>query len=145
MESIYNKLVGLKVGDVLVDEPMKNHTTFEIGGPCDYMVVPHSYDEVRRLVEFLRKNEINFMVIGNGSNLLVKDTGIRGVVIKIADNLSELSFDDDVLTVQAGAQLTKTLSLIHISASGEWLRCVDSFSRSAQNCIQRWSGSYCCK
>lgn len=108
MESIYNKLVGLKVGDVLVDEPMKNHTTFEIGGPCDYMVIPHSYEEVKRLVEFLRKNEIKFMVLGNGSNLLVKDTGIRGVVIKLAENLSDLTFEDTILTVQAGAQLTKT-------------------------------------
>ncbi len=108
LENLYESLIDLNIGEVRKDEPMKYHTTFEIGGPCDFMVIPDSYESVRKLVEFLRANKIKFMVIGNGSNLLIKDTGIRGVVIKIAENLSELEFKDDILKVQAGAQLTKT-------------------------------------
>ncbi|MDO5718712.1 MAG: UDP-N-acetylmuramate dehydrogenase [Tissierellia bacterium] len=98
----------MNIGDVLKDEDLKNHTTFKIGGPCDLMLLPKSYENVRDIVKYLRDEDIPFMVLGNGSNLLVKDSGLRKVVIKIADNLSNIRLDGNKIVAQAGAQLTTT-------------------------------------
>lgn len=108
MIDIFEELKKLDVGEVLKDEELKNHTTFEIGGPCDYMVIPKDYESVRKLVEFLRENKLEFMVIGNGSNLLISDKGLRMVVIKLSENLSKVEIRDDLVIAQAGALLTET-------------------------------------
>lgn len=90
-------------GPVLVNEPLKNHTTFEIGGPCDYLIEPTSYENVQGVLKFVREEGIPYMILGNGSNLLVRDGGIRGVVIKICDNLSDIVVNGHRVTAQAGA------------------------------------------
>lgn len=92
-----------KYGDVLPNERLKNHTTFAIGGPCDYLVEPHSYTQVQELVQYLKEEKTPFMILGNGSNLLVQDGGIRGVVIKIVEKLSRIAVNDNRITAQAGA------------------------------------------
>ena len=75
----------LIVGDTQVrtGEPMNIHTTFRIGGCADYYVQPSSIEELQSLIRFLNKSDIEYCVIGNGSNLLVSDKGIRGVVIQL--------------------------------------------------------------
>ena len=77
-------------GEILYDEPMKNHTSFRIGGPVDVMIIPKNEIEIINTVETLRANNIDFMVMGNGSNLLVKDSGIRGVVVKIGKGFNDI-------------------------------------------------------
>ena len=67
---------------ILVDEPMKKHTTFKIGGPADVYIEPTTSETVN-LINLLRNQQIPFMVIGNGSNLLVSDEGIEGVVVSL--------------------------------------------------------------
>lgn len=93
-------------GKILIDEPMKNHTSFKIGGPVDILVVPGSIEEITSAVKLCKDENIDFRIIGNGSNLLVRDKGIRGVVIKIADNLNKIEAKDDKLIVDAGALLS---------------------------------------
>ena len=63
------------------NEFMKNHTSFKVGGPADIFITPDDREDLSRIIEFLRGKDIPFIVMGNGSNLLVKDGGIRGVVI----------------------------------------------------------------
>ena len=97
---------------VLIDEPMSCHTSFRIGGPADVMVLPSSAEEISEIVSLCKKNSIPFNVVGNGSNLLVSDKGIRGVVIKIGKNFSKISLtDDNVIYAQSGATLAMVASV----------------------------------
>ena len=96
----------IKEGKVLIDEPMKNHTSFKLGGPVDILVVPGNVDEILNIVKVCKSENINYRIMGNGSNLLVKDKGIRGVIIKIADNLKNIDVKEDRMIVEAGALLS---------------------------------------
>ena len=88
--------------NILVNEPLKNHTTFKVGGPADILVTPTSKEE---LVACLKLNVPKF-VMGNGSNLIVKDKGIRGLVIKTT-KMNNIVLHDDVVEAEAGAYLGK--------------------------------------
>ena len=94
--------------DVRFNEPMSKHTSFKIGGPADILCIPESVLEIQNLIEYFKKNSINYMIIGNGSNLLVSDDGIEGAVIKIGSSMSEILVRDEELYVEAGALLSKT-------------------------------------
>jgi UDP-N-acetylmuramate dehydrogenase len=67
------------------NEYLKNHTSFRIGGPCDYLLIPKSSDQLIKLLKKLSVSNINFIILGNGSNVIVKDNGIRGIVIKTTE------------------------------------------------------------
>lgn len=86
---------GLDVGDIKWDEPMSKHTTWRIGGPADAFFIPAKVEQLQTLVKACSDHHIPWYVIGRGSNLLVKDGGIRGVVIQMSDNLSEVSVTND--------------------------------------------------
>lgn len=93
---------------VRTDEPMSNHTTFRIGGTADYFVMPSSIAELQSIVDLLKKSDIEYYVIGNGSNLLVGDRGFRGVIIQLSDEFSEVSYIDDVtVKVMSGMKLSR--------------------------------------
>lgn len=94
------------IGEVRYDEPMSEHTTFRIGGPCDVMILPSSEEQLRNALVALKENDINYMVIGNGSNLLINDNGLRGAVIKLGDNYNEITVDGEYITAQSGALIT---------------------------------------
>lgn len=93
-------------GEILFDEPMKHHTSFKIGGPADVMIVPSREEEIIESIKFCRDNHINHFVMGNGTNLLVKDNGIRGVVIKISNRYDNIEIDEDKVVCQGGALLS---------------------------------------
>lgn len=97
-------------GRVMLDEPMKHHTTFKIGGPADLLVEPSSIEEIESVLNICRSEDIPVTVIGNGSNLLVRDGGIRGVVVKIADMLSDVSVYEEKIVAEAGALMSKISS-----------------------------------
>ena len=69
--------------NVRTDEPMKQHTTFKIGGPADYFLMPDKDTDVGRIVKICKESAIPYFILGNGSNLLVGDGGYRGAVIQI--------------------------------------------------------------
>ncbi len=106
-----NLLEGKPLGEILYDEEMKNHTTFKIGGPVDAMIIPKDEMEIINTVKILRENDIDFMIMGNGSNLLVKDKGIRGVVIKIGEGFNNIKVDGNTIYCEAGALLSKISSI----------------------------------
>lgn len=91
--------------NILLNEPMSKHTTFKIGGPAD-LFIEVATSEVVQLVNVLRNQQIPFTVIGNGSNLLVSDEGIEGVVISFGKLSSEIIVTDDLITAEAGAMLS---------------------------------------
>ncbi|WP_420862019.1 UDP-N-acetylmuramate dehydrogenase [Tissierella carlieri] len=93
-------------GKILLDEPMRNHTTFKIGGPADVMIIPSNEEELIEAIKFSRENNIDFLIMGNGSNLLVRDGGIRGVVIKINEGFNKITVDGTTIYCQAGALLS---------------------------------------
>lgn len=88
-------------------EEMKNHTTFRVGGPADYYVVPHTIEEMRKVVSLCRESEMPYVILGRGSNLLVGDKGYRGVVIQSAQGLCEIQVDGERIIAQAGASLAQ--------------------------------------
>ena len=81
-ESIYNDL-RKNVENVLIDEPMSKHTSFQTGGNADIFVKLEKEDELNYILQYAKNNEIPITIIGNGTNLLVKDGGIRGIVIQL--------------------------------------------------------------
>ncbi len=91
--------------NVNLDEPLSEHTTFEIGGPADVYVVPEDSDEVREVIAACREAEVPFFVLGNGSDLLVSDDGYRGVIVGLADGFTNVSIDGTEITCQAGVSL----------------------------------------
>ena len=100
----YQKLCSI-VGEeqVLTEEPMKKHTTFRIGGPADFLVLPQTLQEIAEVTALCRKEGQPWYVIGNGSNLLVGDKGVRGVVIQLLRNFNEIEVRGEEIHVQAGA------------------------------------------
>ena len=105
---LYNRLCTItKQENVMKDEPMKKHTTFRIGGPADYFVTPESREEIQAIVELCKKEEIPYSVIGNGSNLLVGDKGIRGLVIEVGAQMNAVEVQGNILRAQAGALLSQ--------------------------------------
>ena len=107
-KKIYHKLVQI-VGEerVRTDEPMKNHTTFRVGGPADFFVTPETSEEVRAVIDMCRSEEIDCHIIGNGSNLLVSDRGVRGVVVQIAKAMNKIESNGEQIRAQAGALLSE--------------------------------------
>lgn len=99
--------------DAVRDEPMRNHTSFKIGGPADIFVSPRTEDEVIEALSFLKENDIPFTVIGNGSNLLVSDKGIRGCVISLGKNFTSLSCIDDTIYSSSGTLLSRIANLAY--------------------------------
>lgn len=89
----------------LLNEAMKEHTTFRIGGPADYLIFPTSMTDVAFIFQCLKKHGIPFVILGNGSNVLVLDKGIRGAVVKFNSPISSIRKSGNTLTVGAGALL----------------------------------------
>ena len=91
---------------VLENEPMSRHTSFRIGGPADIFIMPDSAGAVSASIRYLKKESIPFTIIGNGTNLLVGDLGIRGAVIQLYKNFNRIRIEGDRITAQAGVMLS---------------------------------------
>lgn len=94
-------------GDVLYDEPMARHTSFRIGGPADVLVRPSSEDEVVAAIRWARGHDLPLTVLGNGTNVLVSDKGIRGVTILVGRKMADIIVEGEQLTAGCGAPLMK--------------------------------------
>lgn len=103
----YNKLAAIvRDEQVLRDEPMQKHTTFRVGGPADYFVMPETIEQVQKVVTLCKEEEIPYYIVGNGSNLLVSDKGYRGVIIQIGKRFGQIEVKENQITAQAGALLS---------------------------------------
>ena len=93
---------------VRLGQRIKLHTTFRIGGAADYFVSPQTTDQIKNIIDLCKSEAMPWYVIGNGSNLLVSDRGVRGVIIQLFKNFSDLRVEGDRLYVQAGTLLSRT-------------------------------------
>ncbi len=103
------EIVGEK--NVLIDEDMGKHTTFRAGGKAKYFVTPSNAEELKRLIAYVRQNQMNYYIIGNGSNLLVRDCGYDGVIIKIGTAFDEITLNGNKMTCGAGAFVSKAAAV----------------------------------
>lgn len=106
-QEFYQKLTKILSEDrIRTQEPMKMHTTFRVGGPADYFVMPESSGEVQQVISLCREEKMPYYVIGNGSNLLVSDEGYRGVILQIYRTMSRIEAEGTLIRAQAGALLS---------------------------------------
>ncbi|MBQ8110388.1 MAG: UDP-N-acetylmuramate dehydrogenase [Clostridia bacterium] len=94
-------------GQILTDEPMSRHTTFRVGGPADMFFMPSSGAQVALAIAAAKRAGADCVVIGNGSNLVVRDGGIRGLVIALGEGMARVLREGDVIMAQAGASLAR--------------------------------------
>ncbi|HEX3011894.1 MAG TPA: UDP-N-acetylmuramate dehydrogenase [Syntrophomonadaceae bacterium] len=92
---------------IKINEPLKNHTTFKIGGPADIMLFPASIEELQKAVNICNANNLPYFIMGQGSNLLVRDGGYRGIVIKIGACLKKYLVQDTKIYAEAGVRLSE--------------------------------------
>ena len=85
---------------ILEAELMSRHTTFRIGGPADFFLVPENADEIKKIIN------VPYFILGNGSNLLVSDKGYQGVVVQLYRNFGQIRVEDSRIHAQAGALLS---------------------------------------
>lgn len=91
---------------VLIGEPMNRHTTFRIGGPADYFLIPETVEEIRKVLEICKEEKLPYFVLGNGSNLLVSDKGYRGVIVQLYRNMSSVTVEGTNIRAASGALLS---------------------------------------
>lgn len=101
-KKILEELASKHVKDVRVDEPLSRHTTWKVGGPADFLIYPRSRDELQNAMEVVHRHQIPWRAIGRGSNLLVRDGGIRGVIFKLDEGFNNLEIDGNQVKVGGG-------------------------------------------
>ena len=101
---LYNVVDAAKIQK---DEPMKKHTTFRIGGPADYFIMPSNEKELAETIRVCRKFSIPIYIVGNGSNLLVGDKGFRGAIIQLYKSMGTFQVEGNQITAQAGCSLAQ--------------------------------------
>ncbi len=104
-----NKIAEL-IPDVVFDEPMSSHTTFKVGGPCDAFL-DASAENLQTAIDFCGENEIPYLIIGNGSNLVCSDNGVRGFVISIGTKMNNIKIEGTEITAEAGIRLSRLAAM----------------------------------
>lgn len=109
-ECLYNDLKSkVNTSNILKDEPMSKHTSFKTGGPADIFIKIETEEELKNVLQYLKQNDIKPIIVGNGTNLLVRDKGIRGIVIN--PQLKEINIEEKankiIMTVGAGIPIIK--------------------------------------
>ena len=103
MKEINNETSSL----CLMNEPLKKHTTYGIGGPADLMIFPKNKQDLIKIIKIINENKIQLTILGSGSNVLVSDDGIRGVVISLKNSLKQIEVADNILYAECGTMLGK--------------------------------------
>ncbi|MGB3634851.1 MAG: FAD-binding protein, partial [Rubrobacteraceae bacterium] len=85
-----------------LDEPLRRYTAWKIGGPADALIEPTTVDELTGAVQKARENDVPVTILGGGTNVLVRDGGIRGLVIRLAKSLTNVEFTDNHVSADAG-------------------------------------------
>lgn len=112
MDALVKELQEKEVGKVLPNESLSNHTTMKIGGPADVLVEPKSLEKLQETMETINKYKVKWTAIGRGSNLLVSDLGIEGVVIKLGNGMDHFELKGNEVHVGGGYSLIKLVTII---------------------------------
>lgn len=112
MDGIMKELQKLQIGKVECQVPLAKYTTIKIGGPADLFIQPSSIENLPKVLEVMKRNQIMWRAIGRGSNLLVSDSGIKGAVIQLGSGLDKLEITEDEIKVGAGYSLISLATVI---------------------------------
>lgn len=139
-----NKLQEIvKRNNILKNEPMSKHTSFKIGGIADYFIKIRKIDELKNLLEFTNKNNIPTTIIGNGTNLLVKDGGIRGIVIKLELNDFKIKKTANEILITVGAGMTlAALSAVALKEEISGLEFLSGIPGTIGGALRMNAGAY---
>lgn len=141
-ELVYNDLIKIvDEENVKIDEPMKKHISFRVGGPADILVRPKSEEQLSKVLKYINKNEIPYLIKGNGSNLLVKDGGIRGVVIEFGDNFNNFEIEGTTIKAQSGVLLA-VLGKAALRESLTGFECISGIPGSLGGGLAMNAGAY---
>ena len=111
MDNFFDFLKESKI-EYIKDEPMKNHTTFKVGGNAQCFVTVENQEQLVKTIKFIKDNNIPYFLLGKGSNILVSDEGIKGAVIFLDGEFSDIKLiDDSILYAGAGASLMRVCKL----------------------------------
>ena len=104
MQEIYNQLLekGIKKENIFLNEPMNKHTSFKIGGNADLFVKAYCVEDIKSVLKISKENSIPLFVLGNGTNILVKDEGYRGIILQV--KLENINIDGTKVTAQSGVK-----------------------------------------
>ena len=106
MERDYKKWVsGLIQGKVLFDAPMRQFTSIKVGGPAECLLFPRDVEELKKVIRFARRKKIPFLILGKGTNLVVRDKGVRGWVINLTQGMKKIKIDGEMIEAEAGLSL----------------------------------------
>lgn len=140
MEEIYNNLLKIiPEGRILQNEPMSKHTSFKIGGLADLFIKINTIEELKNVLQLANEKNIKIMCIGNGTNLLVKDNGIRGITIKL--DFKNIEIKGNVLEVDAGVTLP-TLARIACDSGLSGLEFATGIPGTVGGAIKMNAGAY---
>jgi UDP-N-acetylmuramate dehydrogenase len=112
MDGLLTEIQDLNIGKVKENELLSLHTTMKIGGPADLFIEPSSLENIQKVMSFIKERQLPWRAIGRGSNLLVSDKGIEGVVIKLSSGLDHLTINDSTITVGGGHSIVSLSTLI---------------------------------
>lgn len=107
IETVMNEINNKTASLCFMNESLKKHTTYGIGGPADLMIFPKSKQDLIKVIEIINENKIQLTILGSGSNVLVSDNGIRGAVISLKNSLKQVEVDDNILYAECGTMLGK--------------------------------------
>ncbi|WP_326907571.1 UDP-N-acetylmuramate dehydrogenase [Sedimentibacter sp. MB31-C6] len=103
---LYDELASKIKGKVTRDELLKNHSYFKIGGPAEIFAEPENTEELKIVLNLIKKYNLNYLIIGNGTNLLISDDGYKGAIVKIGECFNYIRKNNNKVTVGAGTLLS---------------------------------------
>lgn len=106
IRELYEDLTSVVRGNVLKDEPLKNHTYFKIGGPASIFAEPEDTEDLKAVLKLIKKHGVDCFIIGNGTNLLVSDEGYKGAIVKVGDKFNYIERSKNIVTVGSGVLLS---------------------------------------
>jgi UDP-N-acetylmuramate dehydrogenase len=114
-------------GRITLNEPLAPYTTFRIGGVADYFVEPVDAEDIVNLITYINRQSMPYYVMGNGSNILISDEGIRGVVINLESAFNYLKHENDVVIAGAGVKIARFVDYCIQNGYAGVLRCLQGF------------------
>ncbi len=106
---LYRSLAKCLRGEVMYNEPLAPYTSLGVGGPADVMVVPHDVDDVKQIIRFCYKEDIPLLFLGKGTNILIRDEGFPGIVVRIGGKISDIRYNGKLLEAESGALLSEMI------------------------------------
>ena len=102
----------LDQNQILCDEPMRHHTSFKIGGNAKFLVIPNQIEQITKIIAVCQEHKQPYLIMGNGSNILVEDEGIDALVIKISEQISNVDIQGEQVVAEAGVLLSKLSKIV---------------------------------